>query len=111
MDIEGFCRLTKIDRLEHLVASHCKPWKDANDQERLDGCNGLLLSPNVDHLFNKGLISFSGNGDLLISPQAEKKSLRRLGIETRTKVNVGRFKQRQQTFLEFHRQNVFKKAI
>ena len=27
--IESRCRLTKVDRIEHLRASHCKPWRDA----------------------------------------------------------------------------------
>src|SRR3546814_7947271 len=35
--IEAFCRVTKVDRIEHLRASHCKPWRDASNVERLDG--------------------------------------------------------------------------
>src|SRR3546814_13241393 len=38
----AFCRVTKVDRSEHLRASHCKPWRDASQFERLDGANGLL---------------------------------------------------------------------
>jgi putative restriction endonuclease len=44
--IEDYCRVTKVTDRRHLVASHIKPWRDASDAERLDGTNGLLLSPH-----------------------------------------------------------------
>jgi putative restriction endonuclease len=56
--IERACRITKVERMEHLIASHVQPWRDSNNEERLDGENGLLLTPTVDHLFDKGFISF-----------------------------------------------------
>jgi hypothetical protein len=108
MEIEHCCRLTKVSNPDHLIASHCKPWKDSSDEERLDGNNGLLLSPNVDHLFNNGVISFNADGDLLISPQADKKSLRRMGVETAKRMNVGIFTAKQKDYLAYHRENVFK---
>ena len=42
--VERACRVTKVERPEHLVASHTKPWRDSTNEERLDGENGLLLS-------------------------------------------------------------------
>ena len=66
--IETHCRVTRVDRPEHLRASHCKPWRDATNEERLDGDNGLLLTPTIDHLFDRGFISFDPDGHLLISP-------------------------------------------
>jgi hypothetical protein len=33
------------------------------DTARLDGTNGLLLSPHIDHLFDEGYITFSGSQD------------------------------------------------
>jgi hypothetical protein len=36
----------------------------------LDGENGLLLAPNVDHLFGRGFIGFEDAGRLIISPVA-----------------------------------------
>ena len=57
--IERACRITQVNRPEHLIASHCKPWRDCeSNDERLDGENGLLLTPTVDHLFDRGFISF-----------------------------------------------------
>jgi hypothetical protein len=101
--IEKACRVTKVDRMEHLIASHCKPWRDSSNEERLDGENGLLLTPNADHLFDRGFIGFEANGDLLISPVVHKESLRKLGIEPDRRTNVGKFTSGQQRYLEFHR--------
>jgi putative restriction endonuclease len=106
MQIEHACRITGVTRIEHLRASHCKPWRDATNEERLDGENGLLLTPNADHLFDRGFIGFENNGDLLISPVAHTGSLARMGISTRRLHNVGRFSQGQRRYLEFHRESV-----
>lgn len=105
MQIEGACRITKVTRIEHLRASHCKPWRDSNNEERLDGENGLLLTPNADHLFDRGFIGFEDNGDVLISPVAHRESLARLGIQAGP-LNVGGFSQGQRRYLEFHREYV-----
>jgi putative restriction endonuclease len=70
--LEQFCRVTKVDKLEHLRASHCKPWRDSTNEERLNGENGLLLTPSIDHLFDRGFISFEDKGRLIISPVAHK---------------------------------------
>ena len=61
--LERRCRVTNVDRPEHLRASHCKPWRDCESgEERLDGENGLLLTPSIDHLFDRGFISFEDDG-------------------------------------------------
>jgi len=109
--IERFCRITKVDRAEHLRASHCKPWRDCKTkEERLDGENGLLLTPTIDHLFDRGFISFENNGELLISPVAHERSLKRMGIQIGESLNVGSFSEGQRKFLDFHRDFVFLKA-
>lgn len=105
--IESRCRVTGVDRAEHLRASHCKPWRDSTNAERLDGDNGLLLTPSIDHLFDRGFISFAGDGRLLVSPVAHRPSLQRMGVEVDASRNVGRFTPRQEQFLEFHRDAVF----
>jgi putative restriction endonuclease len=48
MQIETSCRITGVDNLSHLVASHCKLWRDSTNEERLNGENGLLLTPSID---------------------------------------------------------------
>lgn len=109
--IERYCRVTKVDKLEHLRASHCKPWRDSNNEERLNGENGLLLTPSIDHLFDRGFISFEDTGRLLISPVAHLQSLRRMGVETEVPFDVGAFSQGQRAFLNYHRSSVFLCAL
>ncbi|MFO0691756.1 MAG: HNH endonuclease [Myxococcota bacterium] len=107
---EHYCRVTRVDRSEHLRASHCKPWRDSSNEERLDPENGLLLTPSIDHLFDRGYISFKSDGDLIISPVAHRESLSRMGVSVHQPFNAGRFTERQGRFLEFHRDEVFLKA-
>jgi putative restriction endonuclease len=108
--IEHACRVTRVDRPEHLRASHCKPWRDCSDAERLDRNNGLLLTPSVDHLFDRGFISFEQDGRLLLSPVAHRESLRRMGIPLDPAANVGKFAEGQARFLEYHRDLVLLSA-
>jgi hypothetical protein len=64
----GRCVVTGCDFQPLLRASHIKPWRLSNNQERLDPDNGLLLVANLDALFDRCLISFSDEGQLLPSP-------------------------------------------
>jgi predicted restriction endonuclease len=109
--IEHVCRITGVNRPEHLIASHCKPWRDCeSNDERLDGENGLLLTPTVDHLFDHGFISFENNGDVLMSPVVHRESLKRMGIGPEERRNVGAFSDGQRRYLEFLRDLVFLEA-
>jgi hypothetical protein len=109
--IESRCRITGVDNPVHLIASHCKPWRDSTNEERLNGENGLLLTPSIDHLFDRGFIGFEDNGTLIISPVAHRPSLRRLGIETEKIANVGGFTGGQKQFLDFHRNAVLLQSV
>lgn len=103
---EKSCRLTQVSDPEHLRASHIKPWKDSSDSEKIDGSNGLFLAPHVDHLFDRGFISFTDSGQLLISPAFTPSIANSWGITGG--VNVGSFTNKQMSYLEYHRRNVFK---
>lgn len=109
--IETRCRITGVDHPVHLVASHCKPWRDSSNEERLNGENGLLLTPSIDYLFDRGFIGFENNGKLIISPVAHKVSLQRMGIDTEQVTNVGKFSDGQKHFLDFHRNAVFLESL
>ena len=104
--IEHSCRLTGVKNIKHLRASHIKPWRDSSDSEKIDGNNGLLLSPHVDHLFDQGFITFKNSGDLLFSRQLNPVVLNQWSLAE--KINVGAFNVRQSEFMEFHRDVVFK---
>jgi hypothetical protein len=102
---EKSCRITGVSDLRFLNASHIKPWRSCSDTEKLDGCNGLLLTLNVDRAFDKGLISFTDNGDILSSSKVNIDTLRSLGIDVGK--NVGKFNKQQAEYMEYHRNNVF----
>ena len=60
---QGRCPLTGISDPELLRASHIIAWKDCgSDTERLDVHNGLLLSALWDAAFDRGLVTFDGEG-------------------------------------------------
>jgi putative restriction endonuclease len=108
--VERRCRVTGIENLEYLKASHTKPWRDASNDERLDGENGLLLSPDVDHLFDRGLVSFEDTGRVVISPVVDIDALERFGLKDALSRNVGSFSSGQRTYLQYHRENIFLEA-
>lgn len=108
-NLEGFeqaCRITGVANRRHLRASHIKPWRASTTFEKLDGNNGLLLSPHIDHLFDQGFISFADDGALLVSPQADLDTLIRWGVETEG--NYASFRPEQMPYLAFHREFIFK---
>jgi putative restriction endonuclease len=107
---EDHCRITGVTYQAHLFASHIKPWRESTNQERLNGENGLLLTPSIDHLFDRGFISFEDNGELIISDIAHNESVRRMGVDTEHVVRVGRFSEGQKFFLAHHRRAVFLQA-
>ncbi len=61
------CIITGISDNRLLIASHIKPWRSADNIERISSENGILLSPLYDKLFDKGLITFSKNGTIIVS--------------------------------------------
>ena len=109
--IETRCRITGVDNPTHLIASHCKPWRDSSNEERLNGENGLLLTPSIDHLFDRGFISFESDGKLIVSPVAHRPSLEKMGVITNNITNVGSFTSGQKNFLEYHRSSVFLESL
>lgn len=109
--IEHECRISHVRNPEYLIASHIKPWRHSDNQERLDGENGLLLNPNVDLLFDRGLISFEDNGDLILSPVADRLDLPKMGVDPDRPLNVGSFTSGQKTYLAFHRHDLLLKVV
>jgi hypothetical protein len=101
------CRLTGVKNIDFLIASHIKPWCKSNRFEKLDGYNGLLLSPHVDRLFDRGWITFSNEGKVLIAKAAEE-IIKTWNISVD---NVGNFRPQQYEYLKYHRNNIFKDKI
>ncbi len=105
--VEKSCRITGLFDRRHLRARHIRPWRLSDDQQKLDGQNGLLLSPHLDHLFERGFISFSDDGDLLISKHLNPAVFQTWGL--RPQRNVGPFTPTQRQYLAYHREQVFER--
>ena len=74
------CAVTGMGIRELVRASHIKPWRAANNRERLDPRNGLALSPNYDAAFDRGIVSFGDDGQVLIAQTATRRDIERLGF-------------------------------
>lgn len=104
--MEPACRLTGLNHSDFLVASHIKPWRSSTNEERLDGANGLMLSPHADKLFDGGWISFSDDGGLLVAPGAPAAAL--LAWRISEPAIRRAFSPRQCVYMGHHRAAVFK---
>lgn len=80
------CAVTGFHKLNVLIASHIVPWADANDNQRLDVHNGILLSPNYDALFDRHLITFENKGNIVLSDTIEDKAYQKIGVTGHEKI-------------------------
>lgn len=97
------CAVTGFDNLDVLIASHILPWSKANDEERLDVDNGLLLSPTYDALFDRHLISFENNGKIILSNTIEKQAYQKIGVDGTEKIN--KLSMHNLGYLDLHREH------
>ena len=105
----GKCAVTGVDDTSWLVASHIKPWRESNSQERVDPKNSLLLSPNYDKLFDRGVISFNPDNGRIILPETQTyqlwKNLERLGIDDEKHLEY--VPDGTEKYLDYHRNRIF----
>lgn len=99
-----YCQVSGCREVGLLRASHIKPWRESNNEERLDPYNGLLLAPNFDAAFDGGFISFNADGSLLMSPKLQQADAASLGIKPDARVS---FEPRHLPYLEYHRTHIF----
>lgn len=103
--IHKICQLCGLENEELLIASHIKDYSKSNVDECIDFENGLLLCRNHDGLFDRGLISFTNDGDILISSNLSEDDINKLGI-LKKKINLS---EEQKEYMEWHRENKFRK--
>jgi len=103
--IEPSCRVTGLTDRRFLRASHIKPRADSDNRERLDGHNGLLLSPHVDHLFDKGFVTFANDGALIVSESVPQSVLSAWKVSS--DVSARPLLPGQEVYMEYHRKEVF----
>ena len=110
-ECNGRCMVENVD-YPVLIASHIRPYKDCRDKKdwnaAFDVNNGLLLSKNLDSLFDLGYITFDKNGDIVTSDELSqdvKDKLKPLKLNTNY-INSERIK-----YLKIHRKLVFNKRF
>ena len=101
------CPVTGIANPDLLVASHIKPWSACTNAERLDQHNGILLSALIDRLFDRGLITFSGEGRVMVSP---KLSLADRELCNLNAAKLIKLSDKNRRYLAYHRAMEFKCA-
>lgn len=100
------CVLTGMNDSRLLITSHIKPWKESTDQERIDGYNSVLFTPNYSRLFNAGLITFnSKTGDIETSKQIQEDTLRVLGVIGSERLRF--LPDETRVYLDYHRTHLF----
>lgn len=101
---DGSCALTGVRTREALIASHIVSWYLSNLDEKLDPENGLPLVATVDRLFDKGLISFSDEGDLLLSAIIPVEEYQRMFLRQGMKLQLP-LTEGNKKYLKRHREN------
>lgn len=101
----GRCPLTGIREPELLRASHAKPWRDCEaDGERLDVHNGLLLSALWDAAFDKGMVTFSEEGEVVCSKTLGDAARKNLLENASNKIELT---EKHQDYMHWHRSHIF----
>ncbi|WP_162009762.1 HNH endonuclease [Methylocystis heyeri] len=107
--IEKGCRLTGVMEPFLLRASHIKPWSLCdNSNERLDGANGLLLTPTYDVMFDRGYLTFEADGRPRISSRLPKHVLSQINMLDPSELQIRPFSDMQKRYLDFHRKIIFR---
>jgi len=105
--LNSVCRITGVSDPRFLRASHIKPWVDSTNNERIDGSNGLMLAPHADHLFDRGFISFSDDGCLLISNCFPASIMDSLSIPK--SITPRTLTPKQASYMKYHREHIFQR--
>lgn len=100
------CPVSGITIKSILISSHIVPWSESTDIEKLDVENGILLSPNIDALFDKHLISFNENGFIMISNKISSDCREKLGINEFIQIPVSNG---MKSYLKRHRKKFYEK--
>lgn len=103
------CAVTECSAYDILVASHIKPWsKCLTPAERLGVDNGLLLTPNLDRLFDRGLITFDARFRIRISSQLKLSASLTLNVHQNLRLVSKGVGSDLLPFLAWHEENVFR---
>lgn len=97
---ETGCQICNLSIPSLLIASHIIPWAIADETQKIDLNNGLLLCISHDALFDKGFISFDENGKIIISNELPRLEFERLQIHEQMSITII---PEQEHYLQIHR--------
>ena len=105
----GACAVTGLALPQALRASHAKPWAEcASDAERREVYNGFLLSANLDVLFDSFLVSFTDEGELLVSETITPSDQQKMGLTAGMRLRW--VTAQHGPYLHFHRQRFLQRV-
>lgn len=103
------CCLSRVSIEELLICSHIKPWVASEADEKCDPENTLLLAATWDRLFDRGYISFSSKGKIVISELLSDEDLFELGIHNNLKIDEIYLTSGRKKYLAYHRKYCLRK--
>lgn len=95
------CAVTNCRVQGILQAAHIKAWNASTPLERTDFFNGIPLTPTMHALFDRGLISFSPRGVLIISPLLSRADQAALGL--RPGIRLRNYLPEHEEYMRHHR--------
>jgi len=102
----GKCCICGLGFSPLLIGSHIKPWSESREREKLDLHNGLLLCVLHDALFDRFLISFEDNGQIIYSNLLSQDLLEFLNLTAEIRVTVSAA---MKPYIQWHRKNLKRK--
>ena len=101
------CMVEKLS-FPTLIASHIKPFIKSTEEEAYDPNNGILLSRNIDSLFDLGYITFCDLGKIIFANQL-KQEVKNYILNSNYSLDNRFINSKRIEYLEYHRNEVFEK--
>ncbi len=102
---KGRCAITGCGMQEVLIASHILPWSESDEFQRLDVNNGILLSLIYDAFFDQRLISFSVDGQIIISDAVSAQCRSQLRVDENAVMSIP-VSEEMEFYLSRHREKI-----
>ena len=99
----GRCAVTGAECNGVLIASHIWPWSRSNPQQKTEPDNGLLLASPLDALFDRGLIGFADDGQIIVASKLQPETGRIFAITQGARLTRVPSR-RMREFLKMHRE-------
>lgn len=92
---------------DFLVSRHIKPVSESSPDEIRDATNSLLLTPTLDNLFSRGIITFSDTTGKIILPDDEwhRYSLNKMNVTEELSLND--IPKGTDSYLQYHKTYIY----